>query len=70
MRLYFGCKESLQPGDFSDTAVLLAQSNIMQRPECGSTEQTEMRGAVGLMNGILFGIYFWVITITIALLVF
>jgi len=70
MRLYFGREESLQLGDPSDTTVLLAQSNMMQRPECGSTKQKEVRGAVGLINGMLFGIYFWVITIMIVLLVF
>ena len=71
MRLYFGKEESLQLGDPSDTTtIVLGQFESTQPSEFGSTDQSDFGGAIGLINGILFGIYFWAITITIALLVF
>jgi hypothetical protein len=71
MRLYFGKEESLGLGNLSDTTtIVLGQFESTKPSEIGSTDQSDFKGAIGLMNGILFGIYFWVITITIALLVF
>jgi hypothetical protein len=71
MRLYFGKEESLQLGNLSDTTRIVLRQHEAARPsESGSKDQSDFGGAIGLMNGILFGVYFWIITITIALLVF